>query len=144
MPVRKIIKIYIKVHFPHTHIPILNLVHTPTHTLTRMSTHMLSVLRLLPTAPGLTWAHPGNWSPVGPGMFGSRDWHRRHSATRRWGRQPLRAWHLERQPPPRLWTEAEHQSPAFPQLSPCLPCPVVRTRDYRQEKSEARHRRWHS
>lgn len=67
MPVRKVIKIYIKIHFPNTHIPILNLVHTPTHTLTRMSTHMLSVLRLLPTTlalPGHILAAGRPWVPA--------------------------------------------------------------------------------
>lgn len=44
----------------------------------------------------LTWEHPGSWLPMGPGRFGSRGWHRHHSATRRGGRQPPRAWHLER------------------------------------------------
>ena len=67
---------------------------------------------------------------MGPGRFGSRGWHRHHSATHKWGRQPPRAWHLERHPNPgprdwvtpgtSSWSGARAQRSS--QLSPCPSC----------------------
>lgn len=121
-----------KTDFPDTHSPIPTLVHTATHSHTCVSTHMLTVrsrsvsqaLTSYPLPPGLTWAHPGSWLPMGPGRFGSRGWHRHHSATRRWGRRPPRAWHLERQSPPSRWAEILNTRPTRNYPSQPVPPPT--------------------
>lgn len=64
MAVRKIIKIYIKVHFPNTHIPIPNLVHTPSHACLHTCSVCLDSGPLLLGLPGHILAAGRPWVPA--------------------------------------------------------------------------------